>query len=73
MDCTVGTCSNCGGRVILPEIWMGVIPPVPTCRSCGATHKQPYGPVIEMERPDPDKAASSRVALATVMQKGIWP
>lgn len=73
MDRTIGTCSNCGGRVTLPEIWMGVIPPVPTCQSCGATQKQPHGPVIEMERPDPNKVTRSRAALVTAMQKGIWP
>lgn len=51
MDTTIGTCSLCGGRVTVPELWAATIPPVPTCTSCGARQKQPYGPVIEMERP----------------------
>jgi len=48
MDRTVGTCSECGGRVTLPDVWMAIIPPIPTCKSCGATQKQPYGPIIKM-------------------------
>lgn len=49
MDRVVGTCSLCGGPVTLPEFWMGTVPPVPTCASCHARQKQPYGNVIEME------------------------
>lgn len=52
MDTTVGTCSECGGRVTLPAAWMGMNPPIPTCQSCGAREKQPHGPVIEMEKSD---------------------
>lgn len=44
----VGTCSNCGGHVVLPALWLGVTPPVPTCWSCGATAAQPHLPVIPM-------------------------
>lgn len=44
----VGTCSICGGAVTVPTVWAGVIPPTPTCTSCGAIKKQSYGPVIEM-------------------------
>lgn len=44
----LGTCSICGGRVTLPTVWWGVIPPTPTCESCGATARQ-HGPVIDME------------------------
>ena len=47
MDKTIGTCSCCGGRVTVPEPWMAVIPPTPTCQSCGAT-KEDHGPVIQM-------------------------
>jgi hypothetical protein len=49
MDKTVGTCSECGGRVTLPDAWMGMNPPIPTCQKCGARAKQPHGPVIPME------------------------
>lgn len=44
----LGTCSVCGGAVSVPDVWFGVIPPVPTCSSCGAT-KRGHGPVIDME------------------------
>lgn len=60
MDRTVGTCSICGGRVTLPEVWMGVVPPIPRCASCGATKKQPHGPVIDMERPKDSRATINR-------------
>lgn len=44
----IGTCSLCGGRVTLPFVWHSVVPPVPTCESCGAVKAE--GPVIEMRR-----------------------
>ena len=46
----VGTCGNCGGRVMVPGVWMGINPPIPTCESCGATAKQ-QGPVMDMNPP----------------------
>lgn len=46
----VGTCSLCGGPVKVPEMWMGIDPPIPQCSSCGASKKNKYGNVIEMER-----------------------
>lgn len=52
MNTTVGSCSICGGHVSVPCSWMGAIPPIPTCESCGATKKRPHGPVIEMETVD---------------------
>ena len=47
----IGTCSRCGGPVSVPNIWGGVIPPVPTCQNCGAVKRTKYGPVIDMEDP----------------------
>lgn len=47
-DVTLGTCSLCGGAVTVPAIWHGVIPPTPTCSSCGAV-KREHGPIIEMQ------------------------
>ena len=48
-DVTVlGTCSLCGGHVVVPTMWMSVLPCRPTCQSCGATKAD--GPVIEMRR-----------------------
>ena len=46
---TVGTCSQCGGRVATPKVWMGIKPPRPTCEDCGAVAKSDYGPTIPME------------------------
>lgn len=50
---TIGTCSMCGGAVTAPTLWMGVSPPTPSCRSCGALPAQSHGPVIPMEQPKP--------------------
>ena len=44
----LGTCSLCGGPVEVPDVWLGTIPPTPTCKHCGATKKEPYGPVVPM-------------------------
>ena len=43
----VGTCSLCGGRVMVPQVYHSVVPPTPTCESCGATAAT-SGPVIPM-------------------------
>lgn len=51
MNRTVGACSLCGGRVVVPAVWLGVNPPIPECESCRATPRRPHGPVIEMEEP----------------------
>lgn len=44
----VGTCSICGGKVYIPILWAGVVPPVPCCASCGANAAS-RGPVIPMQ------------------------
>ena len=44
---TVGTCGLCGGRVTVPGVWQSIIPPVPTCESCGASVAE-HGPVLPM-------------------------
>lgn len=49
MNRTIGTCSLCGGAVTVPSVWMGVIPPVPTCSGCGARAAEAHGPVIPMK------------------------
>lgn len=43
----IGTCSICGGPVVVPQIWHSVLRPVPTCKQCGATMRE-YGPIIDM-------------------------
>lgn len=35
MKRVVGKCGHCGGKVTVPDVWFGVIPPDPTCESCG--------------------------------------
>lgn len=44
----IGTCGNCGGPVEVPDIWMGIYRPTPTCRVCGAVPERAFGPVIPM-------------------------
>ncbi len=44
----IGTCSLCNGPVAVVDPWLGTFPAVPACQRCGATKKDPYGPVIEM-------------------------
>lgn len=48
---TVGTCSLCNGAVMIPDMWGGIIPPVPTCPRCGSTAQAPHGKIIPMEKP----------------------
>ena len=50
MNNIIGTCSICGGRVSVPQVWHGIIPPTPTCEACGATAAETHGPVIPMQR-----------------------
>ncbi len=54
MEYTIGECSICGGRVTLPESWAGVNPPIPKCKTCGATKENSHGDVVEMEKPKRD-------------------
>jgi len=46
VDRTMGTCSQCGGRVTVPEAWYGTRPPIPACENCGARMEKPWGPII---------------------------
>lgn len=48
---TIGTCSICGGRVQIPAIWNGIIPPTATCSACGAVGIDDFGTVIPMRPP----------------------
>lgn len=49
MNITIGTCSICGGPVVVSPPWHGgTAPSTPTCSNCGATRTQPHGPVIPM-------------------------
>ena len=44
MKRVLGVCSQCGGFVAMPESWRGIVPPLPTCDSCGATVRLPVLP-----------------------------
>lgn len=46
----IGTCSECGGRVCVPEIWNGINPPIPTCEGCKRIPVSEK-PIIQMKRP----------------------
>lgn len=48
MDNRIGTCSECGGAVVVP---MYSVNPTPHCEHCGAIPMAPHGPVIPMRRP----------------------
>jgi len=51
MDSRIGTCSICGGPVIVPAM---MVNPVPHCANCGAIAQNPHGPIIPMQpRRDP--------------------
>lgn len=63
MKNTIGTCSICGGRVSVPQVWHGIIPPTPTCEACGAVAAETYGPVIPMQRPQFDIKISDGTGL----------
>lgn len=58
----IGTCSLCGGQVVLPELWGGIVPPDATCSRCGAVAAQ-SGPIITMRRVD--KPSAPYVAKGT--------
>lgn len=63
----IGRCSICGGNVTLPTFFASIVPPVPTCQSCGAT---PVQPTINMERrkltPEEDSV------IKRVIRDGDW-
>ena len=56
MNTIIGTCDICGGPVKMPTM---MVDPIPSCVRCGATAKQPYGPLVEME-PPPQKNKIAR-------------
>lgn len=62
MNRAIGTCGTCGGPVTLPDVWMGVCPPTPSCQKCGAVPAQPYGPMIPMQ-PRPSYYGQERINI----------
>jgi hypothetical protein len=55
----VGRCSLCGGSVTIPTFYHSVVPPTPTCQSCGATKKNTM-PIVEMEQPSKPQLLNER-------------
>lgn len=51
MNKQIGICGNCGGRVTVPENWMGMYPPTPKCESCGATPRSSEAERMPMNPP----------------------
>lgn len=45
MDNRIGTCSICGGPVVMPTM---MVNPIACCQQCGAHPTQPHGAVIPM-------------------------
>jgi hypothetical protein len=44
----LGSCSICGGPVVVPTAYWSVIAPIPECASCGAIKADTHGPVVPM-------------------------
>ena len=61
---TIGTCSKCRGPVVLPDVWMGVQPPVPQCQRCHRIPNYPFGPLLEMQESTSGKTTISIQDLA---------
>lgn len=53
----VGTCGNCGGRVTVPTVWLGIYPPKPKCERCHATQRTYEDNVLPMNPPPPKQPA----------------
>ncbi len=64
MDRIVGTCGRCGGTVTVPTAWLGIVPPTPTCTSCGAVVAQ--GPVLPMRDPPSSPRSSDPRGMRTL-------
>lgn len=52
-ETVLGTCSICGGPVVVPTVYHSVNRPIPKCKHCGAIEKQNFGPIIPMIPPKP--------------------
>jgi len=52
-NCVVlGTCSNCGGPVVIPNQYLSISQPKPRCLKCGASASNNFGPIIQMGPPN---------------------
>jgi hypothetical protein len=47
----IGSCSECGGAVCVPRVFMSTVRPVAYCNDCGARDARGNGPTIPMRKP----------------------
>lgn len=65
----IGTCGICGGRVTVPSPYWSVIPPVPSCESCGAQVAQ-HGPVLPMNPAPRREVVTTQTTISYDWQGG---
>lgn len=63
-DQVVGTCSRCGGLVIVPGLWSGTQPAPARCQKCRAVADHPTMPVIKTRSETADETAERIFSLA---------
>jgi hypothetical protein len=61
----IGSCSLCGGPVLVHDNWFSITPDVPTCGNCGAVKADTHGPVIPMA-PAPKVITTTKFTLDAV-------
>lgn len=69
----VGSCSLCGGPVLVPTVWMSVQPAVPQCYRCGAVRADNHGPVIPMVPSPPHRITFGSTTDATALPSNPSP
>lgn len=47
-EIVIGSCSLCGGAVVVPRVFMSTKQPRGTCSTCGAVDARGHGPAIPM-------------------------
>jgi hypothetical protein len=67
MNTRIGTCSECGGPVIVPAM---MVNPTPYCDSCGAIARNPQ-PVIPMQPQREWKLPETRWRLTDEQWDGV--
>jgi hypothetical protein len=67
---SVGTCSLCGGAVVVPDWYLSTVPPTPRCASCNAVPVAPHGPVVAMRPYRPlSQSPAGRIAEVQFLLK----
>lgn len=68
MEQVIGTCSECGGPVVLPSF---MVNPYPVCKRCGAAAQAAYGPVIPMTPRKPAGGWAMNAVTQTVKRWSV--